>query len=85
MDSATARDYIHTYPRISAILTDYFPKPRHGFSEDDVYTILEEVLGIRDSRIAFLEKHVKEINEACEHYIGAGRLSEALKVHARRF
>jgi len=65
MDTVTARDYIHTYPRINAILTDYYPKPRFGFSDGDIYTILEEALAIRDSRIAELTELVLAVEDYC--------------------
>lgn len=64
MDTVTARDYIHTYPTINKILTDYYPKPRHGFSEEDIYTILEEGLRVRDSRILKLETAIRASLEA---------------------
>lgn len=62
MDTVTARDYIDTYPTINKILTGY-PKPPFGFSEGDIYRILEEGLRVRDAEIEKLKKQVQFLSD----------------------
>ena len=45
MDNVTARDYLYTYPNINRIVIQHHPKPKFGFTEDNIYRILEKELG----------------------------------------
>lgn len=54
MDTVNATDYIHLYPITNRILASR-PRPPFGWQEGDIYRVLEDELGVRDSRIKELE------------------------------